>query len=489
MSRGNIRSFVAQAFESDIVPRLHEYIAIPAKSPAFDPDWEKNGHIEKAVRLLETWAKARRIAGASVEIVRLPGRTPVLFCTIPAFSPAADSAAAGAPDGDPVLLYGHFDKQPEMVGWDPKSGPWQPRRDGDKLYGRGGADDGYSTFAALTAIEALQANGGTHERLVVLIEGCEESGSYDLPAYVDHLASRIGTPSLVIALDSGAGDYERLWMTTSLRGMAAGTLDVRVLREGVHSGDASGIVPSSFRIARMLLERIEDAKTGRIRLDSFHAEAPAVRKQQALDFAGTVGDAVFSKFPWEGTTTPMAPSQSDAERAALALARTWNPTLSVTGADGLPPIGSAGNVLRPGTRLKLSLRLPPGVDAEACTQELKRVLEADPPYGATVHFEPEAAADGWHAPEESGWLTAALHEASEQYFGARAAYMGEGGTIPFMAMLGEKFPAAEFVITGVLGPHSNAHGPNEFLHLPTAEKLTASVADVLQRHATRSAAR
>lgn len=476
MSAETIRSFVAKAFETDIVPRLHEYIAIPAKSPAFDPEWEKNGHIENAVRLLETWAKARSIAGLSVEIVRLPGRTPVLFCTIPAHN---------APDGDPVLMYGHFDKQPEMVGWDEKSGPWTPRRDGDRLYGRGGADDGYSTFAALTAVEALQKHGGKHTRLVVLIEGCEESGSYDLPAYVDHLAARIGTPSLVIALDSGAGDYERLWMTTSLRGMAAGTLSVKVLREGVHSGDASGIVPSSFRIARILLDRIEDAASGRILIESFHGEIPPARRQQALDFAHVVGDAVFSKFPWEGNTAPMGASSTPDERAQLALARTWAPTLSITGADGLPSIGSAGNVLRPETQLKLSLRLPPGVDAFAQTEELKRILEADPPYGASVHFEAEVPADGWQAPAESQWLTAALHEASERHFGARAAYMGEGGTIPFMAMLGDKFPKAEFVITGVLGPHSNAHGPNEFLHLPTAEKLTASVADVLDRHASR----
>ena len=478
MSAESIRSFVANAFASDVVPRLHEYIAIPAKSPAFDPEWEKNGHIEKAVRLLETWAKARTIAGLEVEIVRLPGRTPVLLCTVPAFGGASA-------DADPVLLYGHFDKQPEMIGWDEKSGPWEPRREGDKLYGRGGADDGYSTFAALTAVEALQAHGGAHTRLVVLIEGCEESGSYDLPAYVDHLQGRIGTPSLVVALDSGAGDYERLWMTTSLRGMAAGTLEVKVLREGVHSGDASGVVPSSFRIARMLLDRIEDPQTGRILIDSFHQATPPSRAQQALDFANIVGDAVFSKFPWHGETAPMGPSATAEERAALALARTWSPTLSITGADGLPPIGSAGNVLRPSTRLKLSLRLPPGVDSTARTADLKRILETDPPYGASVVFEPEHAADGWHAPEESGWLTAALHEASENHFGARAAYMGEGGTIPFMAMLGEKFPKAEFVITGVLGPHSNAHGPNEFLHLPTAEKLTAAVADVLRRHATR----
>lgn len=484
MSSGNIRAFVQQAFATDVVARLEEYIAIPAKSPAFDPEWEANGHIERAVRLLEGWATQRTIAGLQVEIVRLPGRTPVLLCSIPAFG--------GGADDDPILLYGHFDKQPEMVGWDEKSGPWQPRRDGDKLYGRGGADDGYSTFAALTAIEALQAHGGRHNRLIVLIEGCEESGSYDLPAYVDHLAERIGTPSLVVALDSGAGDYERLWMTTSLRGMAAGTLEVQVLREGVHSGDASGVVPSSFRIARILLDRIEDAKTGRILLPTCHIETPASRQAQARDLAGIVGDAIFTKFPWHGHTTHMGSlprffeDEPEMLYAALALARTWQPTLSVTGADGLPPIGAAGNVLRPLTRLKLSLRLPPGVSGAAATDELKRVLEADPPYGASVQFHAETPADGWHAPEETAWLVGALQEASQAHFGAAAAYIGEGGTIPFMAMLGEKFPKAEFVITGVLGPHSNAHGPNEFLHLPTAEKLTACVADVLQRHASRT---
>ena len=465
-------AFVTDRFETDIVSVLEEYIAIPAKSPHFEPGWAELGHIDRAVRLLESWAKSRPIAGLRSEVVRLPGRTPVILLEIPAFGvPASDDA---------VLLYGHFDKQPEMVGWEPDLGPWKPVRRGDRLYGRGGADDGYAIFASLTAIEAVQASGGKHARCVVLIEGCEESGSYDLPFYVEHLLPRIGTPSLVVCLDSGAGDYERLWMTTSLRGLVAGTLRARVLEEGVHSGDASGVVPSSFRVLRQLLDRIEDASTGRFLLSSFHTEIPALRRAQAQQAAALLGDDVWKKFPWAGSTRPMGTDNTE-----LALARTWTPRLSVTGALGLPPIGSAGNVLRPETALKLSVRIPPGVDAQSLSDELKAVLERDPPSGAIVQFEADQAANGWHAPLERDWLQAALGEASRTHFGANAAYMGEGGTIPFMAMLGARFPQAEFVITGVLGPHSNAHGPNEFLHIPMAAKLAACVADVLVRHTSR----
>jgi acetylornithine deacetylase/succinyl-diaminopimelate desuccinylase-like protein len=467
-------AFVTDRFETDIVSVLEEYIAIPAKSPHFEPTWAELGHLDRAVRLLESWAKSRPIAGLRTEIVRLPGRTPVLLLEIPASGvPASDDA---------VLLYGHFDKQPEMIGWEPDLGPWKPVRRGDRLYGRGGADDGYAIFASLTAIEAVQASGGKHARCVVLIEGCEESGSYDLPYYVEHLLPRIGTPSLVVCLDSGAGDYERLWMTTSLRGLVAGTLTARVLEEGVHSGDASGVVPSSFRVLRQLLDRIEDASTGRFLVPSFHVEVPALRRAQAARAAELLGDAVWNKFPWAGATRPMGTDPTE-----LALARTWTPRLSVTGALGLPPIGSAGNVLRPETALKLSVRVPPGVDAKRASDELKALLERDPPSGATVRFDADQSADGWQAPLEPEWLQAALGEASRAHFGADASYMGEGGTIPFMAMLGARFPAAEFVITGVLGPHSNAHGPNEFLHLPMAARLSACVADVLVRHTTRAA--
>ena len=460
--------FVTRKWDTDIVPQLTQYIRIPCKSPHFDSDWQANGYIEAAVRLAEAWCRAQPIDGMRLEVVRLPGRTPLLYFDIP-------GSAAGT-----VLLYGHLDKQPEMAGWRADLGPWKPVLEDGRLYGRGGADDGYAVFASVTAILALRGQGVRHARCVGLIECCEESGSYDLPAYLEHLAPRIGTVVLVIGLDSGCGNYEQLWATTSLRGLAAGVLTVEVLTEGVHSGDASGVVPSSFRIARLLLDRLEDAETGRIKPAQFHCDVPAERVEQAAAAGAILGETVHGKFPFAGATRPMATDFGEA-----ILNRSWRPFLSVVGADGLPPIKDAGNVLRPRTALKLSLRLPPLIDGAQAARSLKGILEADPPFGARVSFEPDQGASGWNAPPTAPWLQEALDRASESCFGRRCAMMGEGGTIPFMAMLGKHFPAAQFLITGVLGPKSNAHGPNEFLHLPYARTITACVAQVLAAHAVR----
>ncbi|KGQ17741.1 Succinyl-diaminopimelate desuccinylase [Lysobacter dokdonensis DS-58] len=464
-----LERYVDGKWDDDIVPRLVEYIAIPNKSPMFDAEWVKNGYMDQAVALMETWAKAQTIPGMKVETIRLQGRTPLIFLEIP--------AANGGSDDDCVLLYGHLDKQPEMTGWDDDLGPWKPVIKGDRLYGRGGADDGYAIFGSLAAILALQEQQLPHARCVILIEACEESGSYDLPAYVDHLADRIGKPSLVVCLDSGCANYDQLWCTTSLRGLAGGNLTVKVLSEGVHSGDASGIVPSSFRILRTLLSRIEDEGTGRILLDGLQSQIPDERLVQAKEAAKVVGTAVYDKFPFLPGETPMAQDLTE-----LVLNRTWRPALSVTGVDGMPPLSSAGNVLRPHTSVKLSLRLPPTLDGKRAGDLLKQTLEKDPPYGAQVTLDLEKASTGWNAPAMSPWLTQAIDEASREFFGQPAMYMGEGGTIPFMGMLGEKYPDAQFMITGVLGPHSNAHGPNEFLHIPMGKRVTSCVARVIARH-------
>ena len=379
-----------------------------------------------------------------------------------------------------VVLYGHLDKQPEMVGWRDGLGPWQPVREGDRLYGRGGADDGYAAFASLTALELLAEQGIPHARCVVLIEGCEESGSYDLPFYIDHLEQRIGSPSLVVCLDSGCGDYERMWSTTSLRGLVGGDLVVEILREGVHSGDAGGVVPDSFRVARAILSRLEDQLTGEIVPKAFHAKIPPERVEGAKACAKILGKRAYQRFPWVEGAKPQG-----TETADLMLNRTWRPSLAVTGAEGLPAIKDAGNVLRPRTALKLSLRLPPTVDGDKAAATLKQILEKNPPYGAKVSFQNGGGTSGWNAPKLEPWLATAVDEASKTFFGKPSAQMGEGGTIPFMGMLGRKFPKAQFVITGVLGPESNAHGPNEFLHVPTGKRLSACVASILADHLTR----
>jgi acetylornithine deacetylase/succinyl-diaminopimelate desuccinylase-like protein len=470
MDTTRLKQFVESFWEDSILPSITEYIRIPNKSPAYDAQWVEHGYMEDAVKLMEGWAR-RQLAGftgAKLEVVRLPGRTPLLFIDLPG-------------DGDDtVLLYGHLDKQPEMKGWSEGLGPWLPIRKDDKLYGRGGADDGYAIYACLCALKALGEQNVARARCVIMIEACEESGSYDLPFYVDYLIDRIGNPSLVICLDSGCGDYDRLWLTTSLRGIAAGTLEVRVLTEGVHSGDASGIVPSSFRILRGLLSRLENEDSGEIKLPELYVQIPPQRIEQAKEAARILGREVYGKFPFAGSTRPMVD-----DTGQMVLNRTWRPQLAVVGMDGYPAPGDAGNVLLPYSTAKLSLRTPPTLDARKAAQAIKQALEADPPYGAEVTFEGREGQSGWHAPPLVPWLETAVAQASEEAFGAPPAYMGEGGTIPFMGMLGEKFPHTQFVITGVLGPHSNAHGPNEFLHIPTGKRVTAAMACLIAAHHRR----
>ncbi|MBC7469212.1 MAG: M20 family metallopeptidase [Ramlibacter sp.] len=463
----------SQQWDNDIVRQITDYIQIPAKSPGFDKEWAAHGYIETVLRNAAAWVEAQKVPGLTLEIVRQPGRTPVLFFEIAATRPMSAQT---------VLMYGHLDKQPEFTGWRSDLGPWTPKYEDGKLYGRGGADDGYAVYASVAAVQALKAQNAPHPRIVGLIETCEESGSYDLLPYIDALRPRLGDVSLVICLDSGAGNYDQLWLTTSLRGMASGTLKVEILTEGVHSGDASGLVPSSFRIMRQVLDRLEDSKTGRLLPQSFHCEVPAERLVQAKATAAILGDEVYKRFPWAhydcgGSTAFALPTTTDPVQALLN--RTWTPTLSVTGAEGFPALNDAGNVLRPYTAFKLSLRLPPLIDAAQAVQELKTLLEDNAPYQARVTFESNGGATGWNAPGTAPWFEQALNRASQAHFGSSCGYIGQGGTIPLMNMLSKGFPKAQMMVCGVLGPKSNAHGPNEFLHVPYAKKLTAAVAEVI----------
>ncbi|HUO18471.1 MAG TPA: M20/M25/M40 family metallo-hydrolase [Steroidobacteraceae bacterium] len=466
MDLKRLNGFVGNTWDSSILERLTAYVRIPNKSPHFDPDWEKHGHMEAAVQLMAEWCRLQPLPGARVEIRRLPGRTPLLLVDIPGELPGC------------ALLYGHLDKQPEFTGWLPGLGPWEPViRDG-KLYGRGAADDGYAVFSSLTAIAALKDQQVRLPRCVVLIEACEESGSDDLPAHLAALGNAIPEPSLVVCLDAECGNYDQVWCTTSLRGNLIGTLTVRVLTEGVHSGMATGIAPTPFRILEQLLARIENPVTGDLLLDELHVTLPADRRAQAAIAAQVLGASVAGKLPWARGV--QAVSNDPAE---LIINSTWRATLAVTGADGLPPTAAAGNVLLPQITVKISLRTPPTCDAPRAAQAVREALERDPPYGAEVRFEPGGANTGWNAPAFAPWLEQSIGRASEVIYGRDAVHIGCGGTIPFMGMLGERFPHTQFFITGVLGPHANAHGPNEFLHIEYAKKLTACVSLVLADHA------
>lgn len=458
-------SFISNMWDHSILPSLIDYIRIPNKSPLFDPEWQANGHMDKAVKLITEWCQQNAIENMTIEVMRHEGRTPVIFIEIPGNS------------NDTIMLYGHLDKQPEMTGWDADLGPWNPVIKNNKLYGRGGADDGYAVFASLTAIKALHDQQMSHARCVIIIEASEESGSPDLPYYMQTLEKRIGNPNLIICLDSGCGNYDQLWMTTSLRGLFSGILHIDVLKEGVHSGLASGIVPSCFLILRQLLDRIEDVNTGNIILSDFHVDIPETRLKQLHETADVLGEQIFSTFPRSKNIKALSMTPKE-----QLINRTWKPALSVIGMDGLPATQDAGNVTLPSLSVKLSMRLPPTADAKQAALQLKKYLEHNPPFDAHVRFDIAEAGSGWNAPIEEEWLHKAAQHASLNYFGKNAMYMGEGCSIPFMGMLGKKYPDAQFMITGLLGPESNAHGPNEFLHIPAAKKLTCCVAQVIAEH-------
>lgn len=464
MDFSQLQDFIEDAWSSQVMPALSAYMAIPCESPTFDPDWAANGHIDDAVELMTQWSRQQLagIPGASVEVVRLGSRTPVILVEVP-----GDERAC-------VLIYGHLDKQPPMEGWTHGRSAWVPSLEGRRLYGRGGADDGYAIFSAVTSLRALHEQAAALPRCTILIEACEESGSGDLPAYVEHLAGRIGTPAVVVALDAGCGNYDQLWLTTSLRGQVAGTLTVRVLDEGIHSGDGSGVVPSSYRVARQLLSRLESEDSGEVAED-FHAAIPQHCREQAQVAAEALGARFYGQLPLANGVRPVADSVGE-----LILNRSWRPQLAVTGIDGLPAVVDAAAVTYPTISLKISLRLPPSLDPMATADKLKALFETDPPYGAQVSFQPQLQSKGWLAPPTSPWLQQVIEEASIAAFGARPALIGGGGGIPFLSMLGERYPQAQFIVTGVLGPQSNAHGPNEFLDIPTAVRVTIAMAHILR---------
>jgi len=463
-----------QRWRADVLPMLEEFARIPNLSPAFDPGWESAGHMDEAAELMAQWARSRAIPGAVVDVVRRPGLTPTVLIEVP----ATDEGSTGT-----VLIYGHIDKQPPFDGWTEGRGPWTPVVEGDWLYARGVADDGYALPSAVVAVESVMAAGGRHGRIVILAEGSEESGSPHLPDVLALLSDRIGVPDLVLALDSGSPTYDRLWVTTSLRGALIGTLTVRVLDHGVHSGEAGGIVPPSFRIARLLLDRIEDAATGDLLIPELHVEPP----EWALEAAGEQGaalDAVGDHHPFpvvDGLELDGADSVDRAVRNA------WRPSVAVVGADGIPPSAEAGSVLRPFTTLKLVVRIPPTCDADMAAEALARTLIADPPYGAEVTWMGEQSAGGWAAVPPAPWLTEALDGASRACFANPPSRLGEGGSIPFLGWLASRFPDAQILAAGVLGPGSNAHGPNEGLHMPTAERITGALALLFDAHATNGA--
>lgn len=465
------KQFIDSFWDKEILPALSEFISIPCKTPTLDSNWQQNGYLQQAAQLAERWIKAQNVAGVTVQILQASNRTPFVFADIPGTDKSNKT----------IMFYGHLDKMPETEGWNEGLGAWKPVIENDCLYGRGAVDDGYAAFAPIAAIKALQTQGVPHARCVMLLEASEECGSIDFDYYLKELESRIGIPDAIICIDAGGDNYEQLWCTTSLRGVISGNLRVEISTKGMHSGSTSGIIPSTFRIARQLLSRIEDEKTGEILIKDFYTNIPQERMQQVEELAKILGDKVYKEMPFLPGAQPVTTNIKE-----LLLNKTWRPTLSVIGAEGLPLPKDAGNVLRPMTALQLSLRIPPQVDPAKLAAKVKETLEKDPPYGAKVTFTPGAWFFGWNAPQTASWLEQALTEASKNYFGDKPAYVGEGGSIGIIQMLGEKYPQAQFMVSGVSGPDSCAHGPNELLNIPAAKKFTCCVADVLAKHSAHN---
>jgi acetylornithine deacetylase/succinyl-diaminopimelate desuccinylase-like protein len=469
MMERKAREAVVSGWADQVLPSLAGLVEIPALSPAFDASWAANGHLRAAVGHVRDWIASRGLPGAECEVVELDGRSPLLLVDVP--------ATAASTEQGTVLLYGHLDKQPPVDHWSEGLGPWQAvLRDG-RLYGRGSVDDGYAGYAAVTALEAVQAAGGDHARAIVLLETGEESGSPDLPAYMEHLAGRLGAVTFVVCLDGGGGNYERLWLTSSLRGLVQVTVTVRVLAAPQHSGLASGIVPSSFRILRQLLDRVEDSATGQVKIDAMNVAVPPGRRADAEAAAAADPGAMRRLYPLvEG----MAPASGD--DAELILNNTWRPTLSVIGAAGLPDPAIAGNVLRSHTSLTLSFRVPPTADAKAALAQLTTALTTDVPYGAQVELADAKAENGWSAPPLAPWLAAALGQACDRVFGRPHRSIGIGGSVPFMELLGRLYPQAQFLVTGALGTDSNMHVPDEWLNIGFATQITEAVALIVAAH-------
>lgn len=449
-------------WEQDVLPSLAELIRIPSLSPLFDPDWAAHGELHRAAAHVAQWMR-QMLPEARVNVFPGEGRTPLLLLDLP-------GETAGS-----VLFYAHLDKQPPQTGWREGLGAWKPVLEDGRLYGRGGADDGYAAYTAVAVAKTLRELGIALPRIVVLVECSEESGSPDLAAHLDAHAGEIGTPDLVICLDSACGDYERLWCTTSLRGLILADVQLRVLREGVHSGAGSGIAPNPLMILRALLSRLEDPHSGRILLPELWAAPSEAQRQETFAAAHILGQQVIATLPFEEGVRPLHTNPGE-----LLLQNTWAPALAITGIDGVPTRKESGNVLLPEATLRLSIRLSPGVSAEAALAAIHNTLESDPPFGAQIHVE-GSGEDGWVAPEAAPWLQEALEHSSQRYYSQPACHLGIGGSIPFMRMMSERFPQAQFFVSGVLGPGSNAHGPNEFLHIPYVKRLSACVAELLCR--------
>jgi len=444
---------------------LMNLVRVPNLSPDYDKEFLTNGLIMKAIDVTKAWMETQGIKGLQSTVYHDPGRWPLLRVDIPAFNGGSRH----------ILCYGHLDKMPHLdaAGWSEGLSATNPVIRGPKVYGRGTNDDGYNSFLVITALRYLEEHNLPHPKITILLETGEESSDEEITRYLHDLHDSIGDVDLICILDAESQDYETVWMCKSLRGVVAGVLSVKHLAVPCHSGMATGLVPSTFRIARELISRIENEKTGEILFPEAHVEIPQNRIDQCNAIAAHLGQGSVEIV----TLLPGAKYLSE-DFGQLLLNKAWKPGLAVTGQRGLPIVEEGSNVIRPETALKLSLRIPPGVDAEKCQAAMKKILEADPPYGATVEFKPLGAGCGWYGKDFDPLLDAAIKKATKAAFGAEPLYYGEGGSIPLCNTFQELWGKAQIIVTGCAGPDAKPHGYDESLDLPYTGKFTAVVASI-----------
>ena len=466
MDKREIEPFITQTFEKDVVPALMNFIRIPNGSPSYDKDWQTNGFQEQAALYIKEWVESQNLQNTYVHILQEKNRTPFIYIEI---------EASKKDDSRSILMYGHFDKQPPLEGWSEGLSPRSPVIKDKHLYGRGGADDGYGVFAAVSAVKCAQAHNWPMPRINIIIEGAEESYTQDLEFYVDFLKEEIGNPSLIVCLDSGCEDYKRLWITSSLRGVISVDLKVSLLTQGIHSGIGGGLVAESLMVLRNLIDRIEDPLTAKMLLEDLFVQIPENRRKEIKEVVQIVGKDIISNVPFEAGVKPFS---DDIEE--LIINNTWKPFLCVTGADGLPEASTAGNVLRPYTQVKLSIRLPPMVDSVKAGQKVVEVLTKDPIYNAVVEAKVSNTGDGWNLSNFSERLRNITSTASQRFYaGNEIQFLGEGGSIPFVQILNNKFKNSDFLVLGVTGPGSNIHGLDENLDLDFCRRLICCLAYIL----------
>ncbi|CAG9311573.1 unnamed protein product [Blepharisma stoltei] len=469
MDSQRIQEVISQGVDSGVIPTLMDYIRIPSLSTAFDPNWETNGYMEQAQEVLLSYVRSLNIEGFTYEIVKEPGKPWLVFGEV----------QATAPDKGTILMYGHMDKQPHLSGWT-VGGPTDPVIVDGKLYGRGGGDDGYALPGAALCIKTLQSLGIPHGRIVIVAENEEESDSESLVYYINKLRDRIGSPELIVCLDSGIMNYQQFFITTSLRGVVNIDVTVKTILAGMHSGGTSGVLPSAYRIMQHIISRIEDERTGEILIPELHTEIKPSIYEGAAQIVKFMGPYIVGAFPLINGVKPMTD-----DLVQLLINRSWKPTLTVIGCEGLPPVADAGNVIQPHFTTRLSVRLPPGVSGKVATEALIREITRDPLYNAVVEVTPQSPSDGWAQNDLEPWLNEAVQEASNSVFHAPALNLWEGGSIPFMGYLGELFPSAQFVITGILHLESNPHSINENFSIEYLKKALSCVAYIIGKHASK----